>query len=148
MSENVSQLHRAPSKSLPSFAANTRGKLLPDPKYDEIIALFYCLKTENEDIDFNGRSEDTHVGVIAVGDDKLKSLLGHTDYVFKIVDSESELINEFIDMVRTWDPECVAGYEVHHGSWGYLIERALHGHGELLPRFFWLCRCSSSLCLQ
>ncbi|ORY80222.1 hypothetical protein BCR35DRAFT_266236 [Leucosporidium creatinivorum] len=129
-------INGAPSQKEPQHMAllamelhtNTRGKLLPDPKHDEIVALFYCLKTENEDITFNGRSEDTHVGVIAVGDDKLKALLGHTDYVLKLVDSESELINEFIDMVRTWDPECVAGYEVHHASWGYLIERAQYGH--------------------
>lgn len=136
---------RAPRLTLshrPRHAASSRGKLLPDPKEDEILILFYCLKTENEGIDFNGRSEDTHVGVIAVApkDEEgnviadIKAIVGATDYVLDVVETEHDLINEWIDRVREWDPECVGGYEIHKGSWGYLIERAHYAHGELEVR--------------
>ncbi|GAA5897069.1 hypothetical protein JCM5296_004286 [Sporobolomyces johnsonii] len=104
---------------------NTRGNLLPDPQHDAIEAIFYCLQSDNEDLHINGRSDNTHVGVIIVGDEKLKKHLGSTDYLVEVVEDERHLIDVWIDKVRfEFDPECLAGYEVHHGSWGYLIERA------------------------
>ncbi|CEQ38813.1 SPOSA6832_00268 [Sporobolomyces salmonicolor] len=105
--------------------ANTRGNLLPDPQHDAIEAIFYCLQSDNEDLHINGRSENTHVGVIIVGDEILKKKLGSTNYLVEVVEDERQLIDVWIDKVRfEFDPECLAGYEVHHGSWGYLIERA------------------------
>ncbi|GAA5962119.1 hypothetical protein JCM21900_003552 [Sporobolomyces salmonicolor] len=105
--------------------ANTRGNLLPDPQHDAIEAIFYCLQSDNEDLHINGRSENTHVGVIIVGDEILKKKLGSTNYLVEVVEDEQQLIDVWIDKVRfEFDPECLAGYEVHHGSWGYLIERA------------------------
>ncbi|BGP59076.1 hypothetical protein NBRC10512_007351 [Rhodotorula toruloides] len=104
---------------------NTRDDLLPDPKEDAIEAIFYCLQSDNEDLDANGRSPNTHVGVIAVGTDDSYRVLGITDYALEFVEDELTLIGAFLDKLRDeWDPECVAGYEVHHASWGYLLERA------------------------
>ncbi|BGP44636.1 DNA polymerase zeta [Rhodotorula kratochvilovae] len=104
---------------------NTRGKLLPNPQHDAIEAIFYCLKSDNDEVDYNGRSENTHVGVIVVGEEDMYRRLGITDYYFEVVETERDLIEAFIDKLRDeWDPECVAGFEVHHGSWGYLLERA------------------------
>lgn len=111
---------------------NTRGKLLPDPEFDEIVALFYCLKTENEGIEMNGNVPETHVGVLVVGERDLSKKIGKTDYVVEVLETEQDLFNRFIDLVRyTWDPEAVAGYEVHRASWGYLLERAQVAYGEL-----------------
>ena len=39
-------------------------------------------------------------------------------------DSELDLINRLIDIVRERDPDILAGYEVQSSSWGYVIERA------------------------
>jgi len=104
---------------------NTRGNLLPDPTKDAIQAAFYCLQSDNEDLLVNGRSENTHVGAIIVGDESFKKTIGPTDYVLEVVATEKELIEVILDKVRfKFDPECVSGYEVHHGSWGYLLERA------------------------
>ena len=73
----------------------------------------------------NGRGDDRIVGVIAVGDDSFSRRLGRTPYRIEVVQDEQELINIFISKVqKEWDPEIVAGYEVHYASWGYLIERA------------------------
>jgi len=39
-------------------------------------------------------------------------------------DSELDLINRLVDLVREKDPDILAGYEVQSSSWGYVIERA------------------------
>ncbi|GAA6018210.1 hypothetical protein JCM11491_005634 [Sporobolomyces phaffii] len=106
---------------------NTRGKLLPDPKLDAIEAAFYCLQSDNEDLLANGRADNTHVGVVLVGEESLRKKIGPTDYVLSIVEDERELIEVILEKVRfEFDPECLSGFEVHHGSWGYLLERAEH----------------------
>ncbi|GAA5899314.1 DNA-directed DNA polymerase [Sporobolomyces salmoneus] len=104
---------------------NTRGTLLPDPKEDPIEAVFYCLQSDNEDLLANGRSENTHVGAIVVGDESLRKKLGPTDYVLELVEDERQLVEVLLEKVRfEFDPECLSGFEVHHGSWGYLLERS------------------------
>ncbi|GAA5949875.1 hypothetical protein JCM3765_007720 [Sporobolomyces pararoseus] len=104
---------------------NTRGQLLPDPKEDAIEAVFYCLQSDNEDLLINGRLENTHVGAIVVGDESLKKKLGRTDFILEVVADERDLVELLLEKVRfDFDPECLAGFEVHHGSWGYLLERA------------------------
>ncbi|KAL8283649.1 hypothetical protein RQP46_005444 [Phenoliferia psychrophenolica] len=103
--------------------------LRPDPNHDAIVAIFYCYQSENDDLEPNGRGDDRVVGVIAVGDDSFKRRLGPTPYHVEVVADESELFLTFIAKVQNeWDPEIVAGYEVHYASWGYLIER---GRAEL-----------------
>ncbi|GAA5838346.1 hypothetical protein JCM9279_003213 [Rhodotorula babjevae] len=105
---------------------NTRGKLLPNPQHDAIEFLVFCLKSDNEREDeyWNGRNEKTHVGYIVVGDGKKYEHLDNRCHVH-VVETERDLIELFLDKLRMeWDPECVAGFEVHHGSWGYLLERA------------------------
>lgn len=105
---------------------NTRGSLLPDPEHDEIFALFYCLQSENDGLVKNGRDPEAnrHVGVIAVGSSSLKKQVGNMGIAFDVVPDELALIKLFVRKVRDeWDPECFAGYEVHHSSWGYLLER-------------------------
>lgn len=68
--------------------------------------------------------------MIAVGEHRtLKRLGGPFDYKLTAVETEHELIIVFLDLLKGWDPECVAGYEVHSASWGYLMERAHYGHG-------------------
>jgi DNA polymerase zeta len=112
------------SHTNPCVIVNTRGDLLPDPEHDEIAALFYCLRSEDEDIADNGRLAGMEVGVIAVAStDSLASRLGFNHFICDTVVDELELINLFIDKVRAWDPELLAGYEVQNSSWGYLLER-------------------------
>ncbi|KAM0755963.1 hypothetical protein T439DRAFT_295975 [Meredithblackwellia eburnea MCA 4105] len=104
---------------------NARKGFLPDPEKDAITALFYCFQTENEDIEPNGRTNQRIVGCIAIGDMDTTRRLGNVPFRVDVVDDERELISLFIDKVQTeWDPEIVAGYEVHRTSWGYLIDRA------------------------
>lgn len=105
--------------------------MLPNPQMDAIEVLFYCLQSDNDDLDANGRSDNTHVGVIVVGSDReIKAKLGNVDYVVEVVDTERDLVELFVEKIRyEWNPECVGGFEVHHSSWGYLLERASYEFG-------------------
>ena len=48
---------------------NTRGNMLPDPEHDPVQTIFWCLKTEDANIVFNGFEEGYHVEIITVGTD-------------------------------------------------------------------------------
>lgn len=42
----------------------------------------------------------------------------------KYVDSEDELLLQFVELVHTWDPDVLLGYEMQEESLGYLLQRA------------------------
>ena len=53
----------------------------------------------------------------------------------QVVDSELDLINTVIDMVKMWDPDVLAGWELHNSSWGWISSRADQAFGTSdLPR--------------
>ncbi|GKZ31253.1 DNA polymerase zeta [Aspergillus brasiliensis] len=105
---------------------NTRGVLSPNPEEDEITCVFWCLQSEDEDLDANGTVPGVHVGVISQAEDDRPDIKGskalRIDWEHE--SSELDLINRVVDIVRWHDPDIITGYEVHNSSWGYLIERA------------------------
>lgn len=50
----------------------------------------------------------------------------------EIVSTELDLINHVIDMVKGWDPDVLAGWEMHNASWGYLSSRADQAFGKCI----------------
>ena len=50
--------------------------------------------------------------------------LGLTGVTVHYVDTELELLNMLVDIVRALDPEILTAYDVHRGSWAYVAERA------------------------
>jgi DNA polymerase zeta len=40
-----------------------------------------------------------------------------------------DLINTVIDMVKMWDPDVLAGWELHNSSWGWISSRADQAFG-------------------
>lgn len=107
---------------------NTRGSLLPNPEFDEIRGVFWCIQSEDEDLPVNGINEGTHVGLVVLSE---QGGLGREIHQMADVDvdeesSELDLINRMVDIVRNHDPDILTGYEVHGSSWGYMIERARH----------------------
>jgi len=44
-------------------------------------------------------------------------------------ESELDLFNDIVDRVRLWDPDVLAGWEVHGSSWGFLAGRASEEFG-------------------
>ena len=107
---------------------NTRGSLVPNPEKDQISCIFWCIQSDDEEVEVNGINEGTRVGMIALSEE---SGLGRKISLQTVVEvdeetNELDLINRVVDIVRSYDPDILTGYEVHGGSWGYLIERAKH----------------------
>lgn len=105
---------------------NSRGVLSPNPEEDEVSCVFWCIQSEDEDVDPNGSIPGVHVGMIYQGEGDVpetkivRALKIETDQQT----TELDLINRVVDIVRYHDPDIITGYEVHNNSWGYLIERA------------------------
>ncbi|KAK3696761.1 DNA polymerase zeta [Vermiconidia calcicola] len=113
---------------------NSRGDLAPDPERDEISMVVWCLADEQME-------EDVKVGIVVLDKDdnelpeRIRRIVGNNVQV-DVEDIELELINRMVDIVRTFDPDILTGFEVHNSSWGYLIERARLVHEYNLPDEF------------
>ncbi|PGH26674.1 hypothetical protein AJ80_01620 [Polytolypa hystricis UAMH7299] len=104
---------------------NTRGTLVPDPQEDEVSSIFWCVQSGETDPDDPASSEGLHVGILALSETSLarKVSRGVVDE-FEEETTELDLLTKLVDIVRFHDPDILTGYEVHNGSWGYLIDRA------------------------
>ncbi|KAI9888365.1 MAG: DNA polymerase zeta [Vezdaea aestivalis] len=109
---------------------NTRGELLPDPNKDEVKCIFWALRSEEVGMDVNCHLDGTYVGIIAVDRNSedtgvlARHMRAETQLEVDVVTSELDLLDRLVEVVRILDPDILTGYEVHGGSWGYLIERA------------------------
>ena len=121
-SENVQ--HETQYMSLMSLEihTSTRGRLMPNPEQDEIKCIFWCIQSDGEDLHSNG----THIGIIVLseGDISSHAISQQTSVEVDEESNELDLINRLVEIVRNYDPDILTGYEVHGGSWGYMIERA------------------------
>ncbi|KAK0663959.1 putative DNA polymerase zeta catalytic subunit [Cercophora samala] len=108
---------------------NTRGKLVPNPEEDEIQCIFWCMRSD-EQVLFGGSQVEngTLSGIIVLSEDghlaeKIrKQMPSKVEVVAE--ETELELMNKIVEIVRIHDPDILTGYEVHGSSWGYLVERA------------------------
>lgn len=100
---------------------NTEGNMLPNPEKDEIACIFWCLKSDDDEI-----CEGFRVGVLVLSEAEglANKISRHLHVEVEEESSELNLLNKMVDLVRFYDPDILTGYEVHNGSWGYLIERA------------------------
>ena len=105
---------------------NTRNSLVPNPEQDEISCIFWCLQSGDEELEVNGVNEGTHVGILVLSEKGglAQEIARQTSREVEEESSELDLINHMVDIVRRYDPDILTGYEVHGGSWGYMIERA------------------------
>ncbi|KAK5114206.1 hypothetical protein LTR85_010271 [Meristemomyces frigidus] len=126
---------------------NNRGELAPDPERDEVGMVVWCLADEQL-----GAGEEVKVGIVVLikegegGDaelvEKIKKIVGNGVQV-DAEDNELDLLNRMVDIVRAYDPDIMTGFEVHNGSWGYLIERARLAYEFNLPDEFSRMRSQS-----
>ncbi|BAE63522.1 unnamed protein product [Aspergillus oryzae RIB40] len=105
---------------------NTRGVLAPNPEEDEISCISWCIQSDDEDLDVNSHLSGVRVGMVFQGEyDKPEETLSKALRIdLEHEPTELDLINRLVDLVRLYDPDIITGYEVHNGSWGYVIERA------------------------
>ena len=107
---------------------NTQGNLVPNPEEDEIACIFWCLQSHDEQMNTNCNHRGTHVGILALSEmgDLAHKIAQQVNVEVVEESSELELMNKMVDIVRNYDPDILTGFEVHGGSWGYMIERARH----------------------
>jgi DNA polymerase zeta len=105
---------------------NTRGSLVPNPEEDEVTCIFWCIQSDDEDIEINVSNDGMHVGILVLSEDGsiAEKISRATSVEVEVESSELDVITRMVDIVRHHDPDILAGYEVHNSSWGYLIERA------------------------
>ncbi|KAI1427269.1 DNA polymerase family B [Xylaria sp. FL1777] len=105
---------------------NTRGKLVPNPEEDEVQAIFWCTKSDENFATGDNASLSVQSGVIVLsGDGSLARSMQRLTTVEIIEESsELDLMVRMVEIVRTHDPDILTGYEVHGSSWGFLVERA------------------------
>uniref|UniRef100_A0A665WI97 DNA polymerase zeta catalytic subunit n=1 Tax=Echeneis naucrates TaxID=173247 RepID=A0A665WI97_ECHNA len=104
--------------------ARTRRDLEPDPEFDPICALFYCLSSDAPLPDIDNTQL---TGAIVVDKDYQTPLLvrsGVSGLQVKCATDEKMLIQELITIMKKFDPDILLGYEVQMRSWGYLLQRA------------------------
>jgi DNA polymerase zeta len=100
---------------------NSRGSLVPDPAEDEIQCIFYSIQGEE-----NAITDRSSRGILCLSpeDGIFERIAKQVPVEVEYEEDELDLINRIVDIVRQFDPDILAGYEVHNSSWGYLIERA------------------------
>uniref|UniRef100_A0AAQ5YP79 DNA polymerase zeta catalytic subunit n=1 Tax=Amphiprion ocellaris TaxID=80972 RepID=A0AAQ5YP79_AMPOC len=118
--------------------ARTRRDLEPDPEFDPICALFYCLSS---DAPLPDADSTQLTGAIVVDKDHQSCSQGCRETAPLLVRSgisglqvtyateEKMLFQELITIIRRsvhimFDPDILLGYEVQMHSWGYLLQRA------------------------
>ncbi|XP_056619644.1 DNA polymerase zeta catalytic subunit [Triplophysa dalaica] len=113
--------------------ARTRRDLEPDPEFDPICALFYCLSSDSP---LPSATTTQITGSIIIDKDYCSSgqasrskapLLfrsGVTGLQVTYACDEKQLFEEISNIIRKYDPDILVGYEVQMHSWGYLLQRA------------------------
>ncbi|KAJ9636926.1 DNA polymerase zeta [Knufia peltigerae] len=105
---------------------NTRGMLAPNPDEDAVACIFWCVQTDDEEMESRGGRDGIHKGIITVADEPQRAKKVGRNVTFDVEEeaTELDLLTRLVDIVRSYDPDILTGYEVHNSSWGYLIERA------------------------
>ena len=97
-----------------------------------MTAVFYCYQNEDENLPDTTSHSGYHAGFVVVDSPQVRhGRLGMGNVPCHVVDSELDLINWMIDTVQNWDPDVLAGWELHNSSWGWLAARANESFSEL-----------------
>ncbi|XP_029411585.1 DNA polymerase zeta catalytic subunit isoform X2 [Nannospalax galili] len=133
--QEAKALHETQNLTLISVElhARTRRDLQPDPEFDPICALFYCISSDTPLPD----TEKTELtGVIVIDKDKtvtdqdiryqtpLLIRSGITGLEVTYAADEKALFQEITSIIKRYDPDILLGYEIQMHSWGYLLQRA------------------------
>lgn len=105
---------------------NTRGNLVPNPEEDEIQCIFWSLQTDENLAESKGAADNTYIGIVALSEESPigQKLARQAGVKIQEENSELDVLIRVAELVRSFDPDILTGYEVHGSSWGYMIERA------------------------
>lgn len=111
--------------------AKSRHQLLPNPENDEITAIFFCYQNEDESLPDTTSHTGYYAGYAVVDGAQTRDGRAVLDDIpCTVVNAEIDLINWLIDLVKHWDPDVLAGWELHNASWGYVTARAQESFSE------------------
>ncbi|KAI4349976.1 hypothetical protein L6164_010509 [Bauhinia variegata] len=100
--------------------AESRGYLLPDPRFDPINIL--ALGFQND--------SNSSIEVLVLLHSKLESLQRSFDGLSAckvlVFNDEKDLLKKFIKIVSSSDPDILMGWDIQGGSLGFIAERASH----------------------
>lgn len=111
----------------------TRSTLLPDPLHDEIVCIFYEIHNDvplTDDKSDTRRASGTLINTSKCPD---ASNLKFASVNLTLVTCENDLFMELVKLIRKWDPDIFAGYEIELASWGYVIQRSQAINIDLVP---------------
>lgn len=104
---------------------------MPDPEKDEVTAVFFCYQNEDDTLPDTTIHRGYYAGYAVIDSQQTREERLRLDGVpCAILDSELDLLNWVIDCVKGWDPDVLAGWELHNSSWGYLASRANEAFGR------------------
>uniref|UniRef100_A0A8C9WRL0 DNA polymerase zeta catalytic subunit n=1 Tax=Scleropages formosus TaxID=113540 RepID=A0A8C9WRL0_SCLFO len=131
--QDAKALHEVQYLTVMSMELHTRTRrdLEPDPEFDPVCALFYCLSsdallTDSEKTQLIGAIVKTY-WCVSQGSRSTAPLLvrsGISGLQVTYTVNEKELFQEVTNIMRRFDPDILVGYEVQMRSWGYLLQRA------------------------
>lgn len=115
---NYSHINYMSILSVEIYAHCKPGKY-PNPSTDEVAAVFWKFNSDFTDTSYSS-------GAIVLGDQITRINLEAITIgiAIQIVDSEVDILDTLLRIVRYHDPDILTGYEIHNASWGYLIDRA------------------------
>lgn len=112
----------------------TRSALLPDPLHDEIACIFYEIHNDvpaNSDSALNSQASGVLINISKYPDFLHYRMAMQTPMT--LVNTEVELFMELVRLIRKWDPDIFAGYEIELASWGFVIQRSQAINVDLVP---------------
>ncbi|KAF7960540.1 hypothetical protein EAE96_000220 [Botrytis aclada] len=102
---------------------NTRGSFVPNPEEDEIQCIFFCFQADDNGTE--GSPSKLGIAVLSADENNIAERISNqVPFEVHVETSELDLLVRMVEIVREYDPDILTGFEVHSGSWGYLIERA------------------------
>ncbi|KAL2730715.1 DNA polymerase zeta catalytic subunit isoform X5 [Vespula squamosa] len=116
----------------------TREDFIPDPQHDPIEAIFYAIQN---DVPISSNVKQMEYGTIVVRSSNKESagfINSHIPLIpnlIQYVESEEDLLNNLVTLIRRCDPDILIGWEVEVSSWGYIFQRASHIGFKLFPLY-------------
>ncbi|ODN05814.1 DNA polymerase zeta catalytic subunit [Orchesella cincta] len=100
---------------------SSRNGITPDPALDPILAVFILISSDYPE---NFSKPKEFLTVLIVEDSIDSGIDVEGSQSIKTFANEVAMLEDFINLVRFWDPDILVGYEVEKSSFGYLIQRA------------------------
>ncbi|XP_046836193.1 DNA polymerase zeta catalytic subunit isoform X1 [Vespa crabro] len=115
----------------------TREDFIPDPQHDPIEAIFYAIQN---DVPISSDIKQMEYGAIVrlSSEQSAGFINSHIPFIptlIQYVESEEDLLNNLVTLIRRCDPDILIGWEVEVLSWGYIFQRASNMGFKLFPLY-------------